>query len=161
MRTSNKSSQKGITLIEILVTVIILAIGFLGLASVQLLGTRNISSSNYRSLATIYAHDIVERMRSNQTGVDFGAYNNTNSEDGVDPGCSPCSPAELAQLDLFQWNTLMTSNPVQGGLPNGNGTIDYSDATEQFTVTITWSENTIDDAGPGLQDQTYQLVVRL
>lgn len=157
----NRKSQKGITLIEILVTLIILSIGFLGLASVQLLGTRNVSNSSFRSLATIYAYDIVERMRANQVAVNAGAYNDLESSDAIDPGCDPCQPAQRANMDLFEWNNLLTANAVNGGLPNGTGTIDFDIVTGNHTITITWSENVREDDGPEVVDQNYSLIVML
>ncbi|WP_353302137.1 type IV pilus modification protein PilV [Sessilibacter corallicola] len=156
-----KKSQSGITLIEILVTLIILSIGFLGLASVQLLGTRNVSNSSFRSLATIYAYDMVERMRANQVGVDIGSYNDMNTEGAADPGCNPCDPANRARMDLFEWADLLTTNAVNGGLPNGIGLITFDAGTEEHTVSITWSENVREDNGPEVADQNYSLTVRL
>ncbi|MCE2028367.1 type IV pilus modification protein PilV [Sessilibacter corallicola] len=156
-----KKSQSGITLIEILVTLIILSIGFLGLASVQLLGTRNVSNSSFRSLATIYAYDMVERMRANQVGVESGDYQGVSTLNAVDPGCSPCGTAERAQLDLFEWGSLLEENALNGGLPNGSGAIDFDGGNREYTITITWSENVREDNGPETVNQNYSLVVRL
>ncbi len=158
--TKNKS-QSGITLIEILVTLIILSIGFLGLASVQLLGTRNVSNSSFRSLATIYAYDMVERMRANQAGEEDGNYRNVNTLNAGNPGCSPCDIAERAQLDLFEWGDLLSANALNGGLPNGSGAIGYDGASQEYTITITWSENVREDNGPEVVNQNYSLIVRL
>ena len=134
-------AQSGITLIEVLVTVIILAIGFLGLASVQLLGTRNISNSNYRTLATIYAYDMAERMRANQVGVNIGSYNAVTSTGATAPGCTTfCSPAQMADRDTAEWDDLLTASPVDGGLPGGAGTVSYDAGDDVYTITVSWLE---------------------
>ncbi|MCP5158556.1 MAG: type IV pilus modification protein PilV [Gammaproteobacteria bacterium] len=58
--------QNGFTLIEILVTVVVLAIGLLGLAGLQAISLRYNSTAYQRSQATILAYDIVERMRASK-----------------------------------------------------------------------------------------------
>ena len=62
-------NQKGFTLVEILITIIVLSIGLLGLAGLQISGLRANMSSEARSKATVLANDIAERMRTNTLGV--------------------------------------------------------------------------------------------
>jgi len=57
--------QDGFTMIEVLVAVLVLAIGLLGVAGVQLLSMQQTTNSNVRSQATLYAQDLAERMRAN------------------------------------------------------------------------------------------------
>ena len=70
-----KKSQSGFTLIEILVSVVVAAIGLLGVARLQMATLQNNNSSQYRSIAIQIASDLLERMRSNQDGVNLSAYN--------------------------------------------------------------------------------------
>ena len=70
-----KKSQKGFTLIEILVSIVVAAIGLLGVARLQMATLQNNNSSQYRSIAIQIASDLFERMRSNQDGVGFNSYN--------------------------------------------------------------------------------------
>ncbi|WP_317932996.1 type IV pilus modification protein PilV [Halioxenophilus sp. WMMB6] len=162
MMLNRQRTQAGITLIEILVTMIILAIGFLGLASVQLLGTRNISNSNYRTLATIYAYDMAERMRANQVGVNLGSYNAVISSSATDPACSSyCTPAQMADRDASEWDDLLTADPVNGGLPNGAGSVAYDATDDVFTIAIRWTENVREGDIGQLQNQTYSLLVKM
>src|SRR5690606_3184429 len=58
--------ENGFTLIEVLVTVIVLAIGLLGLAALQFSGLRYTHSAYQRSQATILTNDIIDRMRVNR-----------------------------------------------------------------------------------------------
>ena len=70
-----KKSQGGFTLIEILVSVVVTAIGLLGVARLQMATMQNNNSSQYRSVAIQIASDLFERMRANQQGVNLGSYN--------------------------------------------------------------------------------------
>ena len=70
-----KKSQRGFTLIEILVSVVVAAIGLLGVARLQMATLQNNNSSQHRSIAIQIASDLLERMRSNQNGVNLGSYN--------------------------------------------------------------------------------------
>jgi type IV pilus assembly protein PilV len=160
MLPSNIHKQAGVTMVEVLVTIIILAIGFLGLASVQLNGARNVASSNYRTLATIYAYDMAERMRANQAAVTLNSYDAVSTVGAADPGCgSTCTPAQVADLDEFEWSSLITANPVDGGLPNGVGTVTYANANDTYTITIAWSE--ADKNAVDAVTQSFDLIVRI
>ena len=104
-------SNKGFTLIEVLVALLIFAIGMLGLAGLQL---RAHQSSNYaqtRTIATLKASGLVERMRVNVTGVAAGNYSYDYGSDGdpaVVSGCEvesggTCSPQDRATSDIAEW----------------------------------------------------------
>ncbi|MDQ1303547.1 MAG: type pilus assembly protein PilV, partial [Pseudomonadota bacterium] len=58
--------QSGLSLIEVLITVVLVSIGLLGLAGLQLTSVRNSNSSGERFMATTLAQDIIERMRANR-----------------------------------------------------------------------------------------------
>lgn len=59
-----RSAQRGFSLIEVLVAVLILAIGLLGVAGVQVISMQNTSNANLRTQATIYAQDMAEQIRA-------------------------------------------------------------------------------------------------
>lgn len=60
-----RNSQRGFSLIEVLVAVLILAIGILGVAGVQLVSMQQTASSSLRTEATMYAQTAAERLRAN------------------------------------------------------------------------------------------------
>lgn len=68
-RCSISGLHRGFTLIEILVTVIVLSIGLLGLAGLQAVSLKFNSTAYQRSQATILIYDMVERMRANPSQV--------------------------------------------------------------------------------------------
>lgn len=150
--------QKGSSLIEILVAVFIFAAGLLGLASVQLVSLKNINNAQFHTLATIYAYDMGERMRSNQEAVLAGNYDNIAAT-VEDPSCSTCSAAEMAQLDGFHWNELIQSAVNEGGLPEGRGTV--TKVGSLYNISVTWKEQQRTDSGGQVGDAIFTLSIQI
>ncbi len=139
--------NQGFTLIEIMVAMLVLSIGFLGLAGLQATSMRNNNSANVRSIASLQVYDIVDRMRSNPLGVSQGSYNNLTGIPNNAPSCgagSNCNPASIAQMDNFEWNTANATL-----LPNGQGTVSGGGTGSVFTVTLRWDDNRTGATGTG------------
>ena len=136
--------QQGISLIEVLVSIVILAIALLSLAALHISTLRNNYNAEYNSVAAIQIQNIIERMQANPAGVAAGSYNNiTLSSSASDSSCtSTCSPSQVAQHDAYQWN----SQNIRL-LPAGQGTVSASGDT--FTVTIRWDANRTGATGMG------------
>lgn len=136
-QNSTTRTQRGFTLIEVLVTVIILAIGLLGLAGLQLGGLRYSFSAYQRSQATIMANDIVDRMRANRTVAEAGGYDIDLGDEPDEEDCTGiaenCTSATLADADLYEWKQSLANT-----LPAGDGSIDNDGGT--FTITIQWDD---------------------
>lgn len=64
MLNRKRHNQKGFTLVEVLVTVLVLAVGLLGLAGLQLAGMKSNRSAYLRSQAVIATYDLLDRMRA-------------------------------------------------------------------------------------------------
>lgn len=120
MHTQTKSSN-GFTLIEVLVAIVVLSIGLLGLAGLQVAGMKNNHNAYQRSQATVLAYDIADRMRANIPGVTSGSYDNQGTSASTTANClttTGCSTAEMAEHDLAEWNTTLAAS-----LPNGEGVV--------------------------------------
>lgn len=133
----NRSNQSGFTLLEILISLVILAIGLLGLASLQATGLKNNQSAYHRSQATQLSYDISDRIRSNIAGLStYIAI--TPSSAVAKAGCvaiaGTCAAEDMAQNDLFEWNTTLTNI-----LPKGKGTITTD--SSGYTIAITWDDD--------------------
>jgi len=142
--------QRGIGLIEILVAVVLMSIGFLAAARMQVQGMRFSQSAYHQSQAHFLAADMIDRMRLNSRGVAAGAYDALDTEKvTTDPGCNAalrCSPAQQASQDAFDWrsyfkrpdgtnDTLLPS--AAGAAANGTVTLRPNDTYE---VSVTWYE---------------------
>ena len=123
--TTKMSRQTGFTLIEILVTVIVLSIGLLGLAGLQAASLRFNSTAYQRSQATTLAYDIVDRMRANTIVARSGAYNGAVTPAGT----------TLVAIDLGQWRTELSNS-----LPASTGTISQPNGNV-FTINIQWDDS--------------------
>ncbi len=149
MKTQSKSIRvihirpihiaQGFTLIEILVSIIIIAIGLLGVAGLQTITLRQNYNSHLLTQASFQANDMIERMRSNMVGVQNGAYDSiTGSE--TNPSCLPaCTPEELAQYDANAWMTTTKLALNDSGTDTVTGTV-ISNNDETFTIDIKWNE---------------------
>jgi len=74
-------TQRGLSLLEVLVSIVVLAIGLLGLAGLQMTALKSGHSAYLRSQATILAYDFADRMRTNRAQVLSGTYDSANNAD--------------------------------------------------------------------------------
>lgn len=121
----------GFTLLEVLVAVVVLSIGLLGLASLQVNGLRFSHSAYLRSQATALAYELADRMRANTPGL--ASYNTPTTAPllALVPACrtfstNGCTPAQMAQNDVAEWQRALANDPangLNGLLPNGRGVV--------------------------------------
>jgi len=159
--------ESGFGLIEVLVSVVVIAIGLLGIAKMHALAIGNTRISGSRAVAAIYAGSMSSAMQANpafwQTGtLSSGTVNVVNSAIGATPTLSgtmanlagqnanctysaanptppTCTPTAMAAHDLRTWGTSLQQ------LPAGNGTVVCTATTPQTlpvtcTITTTWEE---------------------
>ena len=143
---SVRYNERGIGLVEILITLVLISIGFLAGARMQVEGMRFSQSSYHRSQAYFMASDIIDRMRANLAGVNAGAYDNIDTNSPVNnPQCNvnSCTATQLAQHDIFEWrNYLFPENNSIPVLPSSDsvpaiGRI-IARGNSEFTVHIEW-----------------------
>ena len=145
---SQKNKQAGFSLIEVLISLIILAIGLLGLSALQLTALQRNTSAYNRSIAVNLAYDIADRMRANKVAADGGAYI-TGIGDGPSntANCvgSTCSAGDLASFDLDEWKCQLgayngpdCNGKLEGDLPLGDGQIVRNG--DVYTITIMWDD---------------------
>ena len=99
--------QRGVSMIEVLVAIFVLAVGMLGTASLQLTSKRSSMEAKNRTMATMVAQGFVERMRMNPRQL--ATYTNAGAGRVLDGAafaavdCSiACTDLEMANLDLFE-----------------------------------------------------------
>lgn len=113
--------QKGFTLLEVMVAMLVLSIGLLGLAGLMASSLRNNHSAYYRSQATWLAYDVIDRMRTNRP-------NAAGYVVGI-PGAS--AAGGLAGADVTDWKGM-----IANALPEGDGSVAVAAAGTARTVTV-------------------------
>lgn len=157
-------SQKGIGLIEVLVTVFITTIGLLGLSSLQMQSIRSVSDSGNRTHAIWVANDLINRIRANEIALASyitanelrctnqpssikicSAYFNGTDQQQAD---TSCTNTDLALFD--QWETLCGISSISGvdGLSNSSSFINTPGlvvtdlGNDDIQVTVSWNSRT-------------------
>ena len=134
---------RGDTMIEVLVTVVILAIGVLGAATLQVTTLKNLNSSYNASVAEIIADDFSERMRANPTAALANDYVHSATP-GAYPDCvgSACTNTQLAAYDVGSWWVALNTT-----LPAATGQVTRNAGTNTFVVTVRWDDDRSGSAG--------------
>jgi type IV pilus assembly protein PilV len=129
-------------MIEVLVALIILAIGLLGVAGMQALSLTQTSNSSVRSLVTNHVYSLSETMRSESDN--FSSFAKSMSAT-----CAACSD------DLEKWHDLLLSD-----VPTAQtGVAVTTNSSRTFAeITVNWTERGM---GSDAIAQTYTLYVRL
>lgn len=119
--------QRGFYLIEALVAALILAIGLLSVAILQIIGLKNTDSAALYSQATGLATEAIDRMRINRASALAGDYD-------VAIGTVP-SGATIEAQDMIGWKAAM-----DGRLPSGDGAVDCTTTPGLCVVTVQWDD---------------------
>mgnify|MGYP005820422503 CR=1 FL=1 len=153
---------RGFTLLEVLIAILLLSIGLLGVAGLQIGGLRYQQGAYARAQATTLLTDMADRMRINPQGVNAGSYNAISIDTTAsgwqtslpaDPDCATnvCTPANQVALDTRQWGLAL------GQLPRARGTVTRTGLI--FTITITWQDLDSNTETPA--NQTASLNVQI
>ena len=98
-----KRPLAGFTLLEVLISVLVLSVGLLGLAGLQATGLKTNHSAYMRSQAVSYGYDILDRMRANRLSALSGTYN-------IAMGAGAPAGTSIAQTDLREWKNLIAGH---------------------------------------------------
>ncbi len=157
-----RTRQQGLSMIELLVAVLVLAIGVLGITALQMVSLQNNRGALYRAEAVQLAYDMMDRIRANPEGAVPGA-----AYSGLALGAGPpaaqdclanvCTQAQMVAFDQAVWKCslgdfhadaqcialraagVLPSEDDQPGLPRGDGSINV-DAAGLVTITVNWTE---------------------
>jgi type IV pilus assembly protein PilV len=142
-------------MLEVMVSIIVLSVGLLGIAGLQLVGLRNNSSANARGQAAWYAAEMIEEARGRRDNVLAG------SSDLVGPMASfSCTGSPAATSSLETWRAR-----VACALPSGQGGVTFDSYTRRLTVSVQWDDsrgaNGVSDAATPTPPQTFRLETML
>lgn len=164
-RTPAARQQRGVGLIEVLLAVVIVSIGFLAAARMQV-QSMSTSQNNYAlSQAKFIVLDMSERMRSNRPALEAGSYGGLETADGKSmPDCvnnaTACSPADRMAADLYAWSeyfhpTSANTPPLLPSAPNVEAKGSIEKMGDSFQVTASWAERVDND----FVERTYSVRV--
>lgn len=185
MKNKIAHKQSGFSLIEIMVAALILSIGILGVAGLQMLGMKGTHQSSMKQQAMNIVQSLTERMHANKQGVAAGNYviaDSTVFDCSVLPSCSgsssACTIAEIATVDLNNLicgykagsfpSTGGVKDPALGdlqGLINGQLNVTCPNAggcnTGDVQISVLWDETQLatEDNGVPVGIPTDSLVV--
>lgn len=133
---AKKNLQQGVTLVESMIALLVISIGLLGIASLQITAMSQNASSLNHSQAVWYAYNMSDRIRANMN--QFNNYDGIDTTNGYTQDClsSACSNAQMLQADAADWATMVAN------LPGGRGRI--TSTADGLVVSVLW-----DDEGTG------------
>lgn len=149
-----KTYSFGFSLIELLVTLVIVSVGVLGVASLQIQSLQQNREAFFRAEATYLANGLIDRIRANPLQV----YTLPIAQAPVAAGScvlANCTSAEMAGYDLAEWQCSIRSVNqagatyaacaqlgVTGALPLGSGRVTQllaTATTRLYEVEVQWS----------------------
>lgn len=139
--------QAGTSLLEVLIAVIILAVGMLGMAALQAITLKNTTSASQRSAAVVQGYAMLDMMRANRATARAGGY---------DQGWMCADPEADGRVgtDLAVW-----IGQLQGALgPSACGRITCG--AEECTVGVRWDDSRATGGSTG-EPEVVEIVSRL
>jgi type IV pilus assembly protein PilV len=144
--------SRGFSLIETLIALVVMSVGLLGVAAMQVDSMRRGQTGLYLTRAVLLAGDMADRIRANPLGagdyaIDWGQQPPagapcSDTADGPAPGApAGCDAQRMAQYDLLLWKQdLAPASPL--GLPAGDGRILVNEATTPptYLIQVQWMD---------------------
>jgi len=141
-------SDRGFTLVEVLITIFVTAVGLLTVAGLQAASKKVNFETAQRTTATALAQDMVERIRANATArSSYLTSDSTTKTLGTD--CSAanatCTATDMAAFDLYQWGQKLlgaeekdAGGNITGGLVEPTGCVTYDATSKFYRVAVAW-----------------------
>lgn len=155
--------MNGISMIEVLMTLVIVSFGLLGLAALQGRATNAELESYQRGQALILLQDMVNRIENNPANAD--SYLTGDAPLGTDAEIADCGSLQgRAAVDLCEWSSLLqgaserSGNQAIGAMINARGCIEATGAEREYRISVVWqgvgntTAPTNTDCGEGLYD---------
>jgi len=141
-RPGARRRAAGFTLIEILVALLVLAIGLLGVAAMQLRGLNYSHDAYLRSQISVLAYDMSDRMRLNRTAA--ASYVGEWDVPTTEPTCSTAMMATVsATNDLACWR-----RQVYDAMPPGAEADIIAETGGEYTIALKWIDRLADPSDP-------------
>ena len=135
-------TQRGVTLVEAMIALLVVSIGLLGIASLQLTAMGQNTSALNHSKAVWIANNMADRIRANVCDVnDAPVYNGIHTDNGYSQDCksNSCNQLQMVTADAADWADMVQT------LPKGRGTVVFNNNV--LTVTVMWDDDGTDANG--------------
>lgn len=155
VRPVMNSAMTGVSLLEVLISLVIMSIGLLGIASLQIQSKRASFEAIQRTTATMLTHEVVERMRNNTSTlsdylVTVGGGTITSEPSPNCRDANTCTPQQLALHDLWEWEQALDGAAETSGSANTGGLVSPTacitgpagGGSGFYTVAIAWRGQT-------------------
>ena len=141
--SQNPSKSSGFTLLEVLITLVIMGVGILGLASIQLQAMKFVHGAYIQSQVQILAYDMLDRLRANRVeALNTNNYSlalaTSPSAPGTNCATAVCTASQMAAFDVYEWREILDEH-----LPSGKGAISLTDvgSARFYTIEVQWLDN--------------------
>lgn len=143
------TKNSGFSLIEILISLVIMSVGMMGLAGLKMVSIKGTNSAHFRHESSLLMADLADRMRSNIDAVNNGTYEAetaVNISAAPSPDCSEtiCSADELSEYDKYQIALKMSLAIPNSSLfitcPDSDCSTTVNDVKKNHTIIINWKE---------------------
>lgn len=152
--TGQRYRQTGVGMIEVLVAVLLLAVGFLGMAALQASSLSTNNSAMARSMATIASYSILDAMRADVVNARAGKYNSNGA--GIKASACPTATDTFANTQLGLWCTQLGEK--LGAIDTTTGLINCTN-TGNCVVTITFDDSRAGAGGSDAQAVTARAIL--
>jgi type IV pilus assembly protein PilV len=130
---TRKRIQQGVTLIEAMIALLVISVGLLGIASLQITAMSQNASSLNHSQAVWMAYNMSDRIRANSG--QFNTYNGEDTASSTPRDCESlsCSAVDMVEADIADWKAMVEN------LPNGRGIIGSN--ADGLLISVMWDDD--------------------
>lgn len=164
---ATRQRQAGVTMIEVLVTVLVVSLGLLGMAALQGVSIQTNQSANFRTQATLLGQQLTESMRSNRVQVSALGVVSSNLAGYSKAFAAPIpsgDPVITMQLTTFQAQLARV-------LPNAQFSVEVAPVDRLFegrtvrldnvTITVRISDSRLTDRFAETADSDFELETQI
>lgn len=144
------SKQRGVTLLETMIAVMVLSIGLLGVAGLQTTNLKNSQSAHQRTMAVMLTTSMAERIRANPATARTGAF-------ALSKTCAAISSSgSIQNVERSRW--IDELKVALGAASTSCGQITYDGPNQLYTIIVSWDDSR---ALGGASEMTLRQQVRL
>lgn len=151
-RPRRPGKMSGFSMIEVLVALLVLALGLLGFALLQTMNLRYTQSADYRTHATNLAYELLDQMRANKmTAADYETASFSNAEN-VGDDCDRPTGTDVgvaAMVERWQCQVVRTLGPESTAI------VDFDMDSGLVVIQLGWGDRLTTDPMTSFELETF------